>query len=401
MRVLFAVWAWPTHYYALVPFAWACRAAGHEVRVASQPAIADTIMASGFSPVVVGQDLDVNGMYRARLDRLRDESDGRLARFSRWNARAGAELGGRPHVMRIHAAIAEAMLDDLLDFGSSWSPDVIVWDPGTYAAPIVARRLGVASLRHLWGPDIVRHTALEERWVAEFAELFDRYGLGPDPSLADRTVDPCPPSLQVCADSATLPVRYVPYTAPAVLPGWVHRQDRTRVCVTWGTTTARMTGRGVEMLPKVVDAIADLDVEIVLTVTRTELDALPAMPENVRVAEMLPLHALLESCSAIVHQGGPGTMLTAALAGIPQLLVPEFPDQVLGAVRLAESGAGHHLPVDEVSPGAIRQSLVTALEDRSMTAAAQRLRDEMAGQRTYASLADGLPELAASVRSRA
>jgi UDP:flavonoid glycosyltransferase YjiC (YdhE family) len=401
MRVLFTVWAWPTHYFPLVPFAWACRAAGHDVRIASQPAIADTILRSGFSPVQVGRDLDVNAMYRQRLDRLRDREDGRLTRFSRWNGGPGEKLGGRPHVMQIHAAIARAMLDDLLAFARTWEPDVIVWDPGTYAGPIVARHLGARSLRHLWGPDIVRHTAIEDWSLPEFAELFGRFGLGPDPVLADHTIDPCPPSLQVCADATNVAVRYVPYTAPALLPRWAGERPGTRVCVTWGTTTARMTGRGAEMLPKVVDAIADLDLEILLTVTRQELEALPDMPPNVTVAEMLPLHIVLSTCSAIVHQGGPGTMLTAALAALPQVLIPEFPDQVLDAVQLARQGAGRHLPADDVSAPAIREALVAAINDPSMKASARALRAEMAVQRSYASVAEGLAALPDEARSRA
>jgi len=52
MRVLFTSWAWPTHLYAMVPLARACRAAGHDVVVASPPALADTIAggSTGSSP---------------------------------------------------------------------------------------------------------------------------------------------------------------------------------------------------------------------------------------------------------------------------------------------------------------------------------------------------------------
>ena len=65
MRVLFTSWAWPTHYYQMVPLAWALRAAGHEVRAASAPALSATIAASGVPAVGVGDD-SVDAVARIR-----------------------------------------------------------------------------------------------------------------------------------------------------------------------------------------------------------------------------------------------------------------------------------------------------------------------------------------------
>ena len=47
MRILFTTFAWPSHYFAQVPLAWACRAAGHEVRMTSQPELERVMLASG------------------------------------------------------------------------------------------------------------------------------------------------------------------------------------------------------------------------------------------------------------------------------------------------------------------------------------------------------------------
>ena len=41
-----------------------------------------------------------------------------------------------------------------------------------------------------------------------------------------------------------------------------------------------------------------------------------------------------------MHQGGAGTTLTAAVSGVPQLVVPSLPDQLLNISRLAGVGAG-------------------------------------------------------------
>ncbi|MEV1049524.1 hypothetical protein AB0J18_31200, partial [Streptomyces sp. NPDC049916] len=61
MRVLFVLYAEKTHLYIQVPLARALEAAGHEVRVASQPELAPEITRAGLTAVAVGRD---HGMGR-------------------------------------------------------------------------------------------------------------------------------------------------------------------------------------------------------------------------------------------------------------------------------------------------------------------------------------------------
>ncbi|MFE7135996.1 hypothetical protein ACFVIM_34615, partial [Streptomyces sp. NPDC057638] len=68
MRVLFVLYAERTHLYIQVPLARALAAAGHEVRVASQPELADETTRAGLTAVPVGRD---HGM--GRLLALRPE----------------------------------------------------------------------------------------------------------------------------------------------------------------------------------------------------------------------------------------------------------------------------------------------------------------------------------------
>ena len=44
--------------------------------------------------------------------------------------------------------------------------------------------------------------------------------------------------------------------------------------------------------------------------------------------------------AAVVHHGGAGTTTTAALAGAPQVIVPQIEDQPYWARRVAELGIG-------------------------------------------------------------
>ena len=59
MRVLFVANPEKAHLLAMVPLAWALRTAGHEVRVAGQPAFADLITQAGLTAVPVGRDADL------------------------------------------------------------------------------------------------------------------------------------------------------------------------------------------------------------------------------------------------------------------------------------------------------------------------------------------------------
>src|SRR5439155_21515525 len=56
MRVLFTTFPLDAHLFSFVPLAWSLRAAGHEVRVASHPRLANSITAAGLTAVPCGVD---------------------------------------------------------------------------------------------------------------------------------------------------------------------------------------------------------------------------------------------------------------------------------------------------------------------------------------------------------
>jgi vancomycin aglycone glucosyltransferase len=71
--------------------------------------------------------------------------------------------------------------------------------------------------------------------------------------------------------------------------------------------------------------------------------------------------ALFPRVAAVAHHGGAGTTTTAALAGAPQVVVPQIVDQPHWARRVAELGIGaaHDGPVP--TPGSLAAALDTAL----------------------------------------
>ncbi|MGW1290379.1 activator-dependent family glycosyltransferase, partial [Streptomyces sp. NPDC002586] len=67
MRILFATFAVKTHLHPQIPIAWALRAAGHDVRVASQPDLAPDITGAGLTAVPVGDPLRAGVMALAMI----------------------------------------------------------------------------------------------------------------------------------------------------------------------------------------------------------------------------------------------------------------------------------------------------------------------------------------------
>ncbi len=384
MRVLFVTWAWPSHFYPGVQLGWALRAGGHEVLVASQPALTDVITGSGLPAVAVGRDVDVGAM---------------AARYFTWLMRQDRPVEweemrawGTGNVIT-YKRIAEAMLDDTLALARAWRPDLIVHDPTTFAGPLVAAAIGVPAVRHIWGMDYTLRT--REFEPEALRDLCDRLGLDTVETLGDVTVDPCPPSLQVPADVRRLPMRYVPYNGPAVVPAALpDPPERPRVCVLESTAMANWAGDDGALVPVVLEALAGSDVEVVvLSGDRRAADG--TTPPNVRVlTDRVALHLLLPSCSLVIHQGGGGAVMTALAAGVPQFLVPRFTDHVFNARRVAAAGAARELFAAQCTPERARAEVEALLADDGYRRAAAGLAAEMAALPSAADVVARLTELA-------
>ncbi|MBR8745254.1 hypothetical protein DSY14_26735, partial [Nocardiopsis sp. MG754419] len=124
----------------MVPSAWALRTAGHEVRVASQPELGPDITAAGLTAVPVGRDHQLWRVLKAQGKEYR----ARLPPFDR-PATPGAEVTWEylrdgyadvvPWWLRL---VNDPMVEDLTEFCRWWRPDLVVWEPTTYAGAIAA-----------------------------------------------------------------------------------------------------------------------------------------------------------------------------------------------------------------------------------------------------------------------
>lgn len=127
-----------------------------------------------------------------------------------------------------------------------------------------------------------------------------------------------------------------------------------------------------ECLRRIVAALATLDVRAVVTLGGVmRLDEVPGAA-NVHVVDSAPHATLLKDASLVINHGGHGTIMKAAAAGIPQLVLPHGRDQSDNAVRIAHRGAGLILPRD-AEASAIREATACLLGQPEYALAAQAL----------------------------
>jgi UDP:flavonoid glycosyltransferase YjiC (YdhE family) len=387
MRVLFTTWGWPSHFYPLVQLGWALGAAGHEVRVATQPGLLPAVSAAGLTPAAVGTDLDLAPLMDGFQKMLRDA--GRPLEIDELTTRFGAG------VAHMYVLLAENMLADTLDLARAWRPDLIVHEPTTFAGPLAAAALGVPSVRHIWGMDFTYATHAYE--PIALRPLADKLGVAvPDP-LGQVTVDPCPPSLQDPHPIRRLGMRYVPYNGNAELARWLWRQpEKPRVCVTAGTVAGRGAAGDEALDSRVVSALDGTGYEIVVVAPDAASPLRDSAPEGVRIVDRLAMHLLLPTCSAVVHAGGGGLAMTALATGTPQLVVPLNPDHIFNGRRLAAAGAAESVHASEASAEAIHDHVVRLVGGAAHRDAARRLSREMAEQPPATEVVRSLAELAAA-----
>ncbi|MFI6660229.1 nucleotide disphospho-sugar-binding domain-containing protein [Streptomyces sp. NPDC050523] len=407
MRILFTTFPWHSHHFPMVPLESAALAAGHEVRVASTPGLMPVVTASGLPGVPVGQDVDL-----ASLSNDRSRASWHVQR--RWpedwpvhpELLDDTQFALIENLGRMQALMASAMLDDLLGLARSWQPELVVHDAVTLAGPVVAAALGVPNVSHLWGTPGVQRIEMHrlgDEPLPEYAELYERVG-APVRTEPTAWVDPSAPGIRYPVGPTCRQMRYVPYNGPGLLPDWLLRKHSgSRVCVTWGATDMALRGGGsvIDRVRRCVEAAAEVADEVVVAVTEQTAQALGGapLPDRARVAVGLPLHLLVPSCDLVVHHGGAGTSMTAAGAGVRQLLITTRPEPTVNGTRLAASGAARHLMADEVfaDPDAVRvlrAEMDLLLSDPAYGAAARRLADGMRTQPTPAELVADLTNLA-------
>ncbi|ONI61204.1 hypothetical protein ALI44B_12055 [Leifsonia sp. ALI-44-B] len=379
MKVLLTTFGVKTHFFSMVPLAWALRVAGHDVRVAVQPALVPAVTNAGLTAVAVGSDVELRF---PTVESAEHQPFGTIDfdRFYDPTVDTDDLIGMFTVLVPTYIASAnDPMVDGLVDFARTWRPELVVWEPMTWAGAIAAQACGARHARLLWGPDVLgralatlderlaplpdahRDDPLREwlRWTAE------RAGVSYDAALScgHWTMEVEPPMFRLDTGLDTMTVGYVPYNGPAAVPAWIaeSRHDRPRVCITLGVSAREDPKQAAVDIEQTLRAVAALDVDVVATVSAAQRDALGAVPRNVRLEEFVALDVLLPVCDVVVHHGGAGTWSTALRHGVPQVILGHTWDAVLKAKMLEREGAGRYLP--PTGPAAQTSAAVAQLLD--------------------------------------
>ncbi|MGW0595394.1 activator-dependent family glycosyltransferase [Streptosporangium sp. NPDC002607] len=422
MRILFATVPEKTIFLPMVPLAWALRTAGHEVRVAGQPAFSDVITQAGLTAVPVGRNVDTMRLlqlYGMTAEQLEQVRVGLPAPYDIVEDPTG---GTWERTLDAHAETADGdraesfpMIAGLVDFARHWRPDLVIWTPFSYAGAIAAKACGAAHARLLFSVDVfgmTRERFLQLRaeqppekradpmadWLGDYA---GKYGFDFTEGMitGDFTIDQLPASLSMRADLDYLPMRYIPYGGPAVVPGWLRTPlERPRVALTLGTTATDMFAGYTAGVQDILDSLADLDIEVVATIAESEQAKLSRVPGNARLVSYVPLHALAPTCSAVISHGGFGTVLTTALHGVPQLAMGYHFDEPIMARDLAAQGGALALQPGQATGQAVRESVLRLLDEPAFRDRAHDLRDEIHALPTPDQLVPQLEKLTAEHR---
>jgi glycosyltransferase (activator-dependent family) len=409
MRVLFTIFPATAHLYPVVPLAWALQSAGHEVVVASHAGVVDpgviaNISAAGLTAVPLGTPEELPAALGPHTGDTKpdrpslgfdahepEETDG-------WRS-ARAILTGMFRLQYPEPEEAGArrpVLDNLVDFARDWRPDLVLWDPLMFPAPIAARVSGAAHARLVWGTDNIavihertkRELAdpdselTEHPWLSWFGPILERYGLEFEDEmlLGQWTLDLTQSRMRAPLDLTYIPVRRVPYTGAASLPDWLHgRPERPRTVLSLGVSRRKIFGKysGFPMR-EFFESVSALDIEVVATLNSQQLDAVGTLPDNVRALPYVPLNQVLPTSSAIIHHGGGGTFASAVAFQVPQLVMPLVMwDEMVTARYVARMGAGLVADPESLDVTGLRKQFVQLLEDPSFQLGARRLYDEM------------------------
>ncbi|MGA8113923.1 MAG: nucleotide disphospho-sugar-binding domain-containing protein [Actinocatenispora sp.] len=384
MRVMFATVPAAGHIFPLVPLAWALRAEGHEVLVASWDG-AEKVAESGLQWVNVAPGLRMyeevfgQGGVSAAGTKLPDEFD----RFRRsWGA-------DREAFVALFSHVNDKVADSMVATARNWRPDLVVFEFMSHSGLVAAGALGVPAVQYGIGFQLTTATTVAA--LPHLAPTFARHGVDQPPTAVD-VIHNVPDSMRI-GEHGRWPVRPVANSGGCALPDWLARPaDRPRVAVTLGTVSPSIGG--LDRLRRTVSAAAQVDAEFVVAMGGFDIGQLGDLPANVRGADWLPWDALVDTCSAVVHHGGASVAMSGLSAGLPQLVLPDGADRDLNATVLRDRGVALSATPDDIDAALLRQ----VISDDKLRSAAADARAEVAAMDSPAVMARRLADLVDAAR---
>ncbi|MEF9881061.1 macrolide-inactivating glycosyltransferase [Streptomyces sp. P9-A4] len=348
-------------------------ARGHRVSYAVPASFAEKVAATGATPVV----------YRSTLPTDEDPDA--------W----GTEL-----IDHLEPFLADAVqaLPQLAEAFARDRPDLVLHDITSYPAPVLAHTWGVPALS-LW-PNLVPWEGYEEEvaepmfaglkasprgraYYARFAAWLAEYGIDthPDRFVARprRALVLIPEALQPHADRVDRSV----YTFVGACQGtraeqgeWRRPEHAEKVAlVSLGSAFTKLPG----FYRDCVEAFAGLPSwHLVLQIGKfVDPAELGELPPNVEVHSWVPQLAVLRQADAFITHAGAGGSQEGLATATPMVAVPQATDQFGNADMLQSLGVARHLPMEEVTPGRLREAVLALSGDPEVARRAREVQESM------------------------
>ncbi|MFI9272591.1 glycosyltransferase [Kitasatospora sp. NPDC052896] len=366
----------PATVFALAPLATAARNAGHQVFMGALEDMVPYIAGAGLPGVSVAP---ASVRRFATMDRAGNPVE--LPRTPLEELDFAGRWFGR---------MAAASMPALLELAEHWRPDVVVGGSMSFAAALLAARLGVPYVRQAWDTGDAWRTdpSASIELQPELAEL----GLGqlPEPDLF---IDICPPGLRPCDAPPAQLMRWVPANGQRPLERWMYtRGERPRVVITSGSRL--VFAQRTDFLRNLVADLAPLDVEIVIATLDEVAEELRAQLPGVRTG-WVPLDVVVPTSDLVIHHSGGVTALTAMNAGVPQLVVPQGGNFIEAAQRIADFGAAITLAPGQEDPEDVRKAAQELLTEPSYRERSGELARQIAAMSSAAEVVGALERLTA------
>ena len=164
------------------------------------------------------------------------------------------------------------------------------------------------------------------------------------------------------------------YVGPFFRPGsmamsrdlpWRPDDPRPLVLVSYSTSFQNQ----VSVLQRVADAVAELPVQVVMTLGPIAPDEL-RLPSNVAAPAFVDHRMAMGSAALVVTHAGHGTVMAAATSGVPMVCTPMGRDQHAVAACVAQRGLGVVVPAT-ASSQELENAIAVVLADGAMRARAQ------------------------------
>ena len=385
MRVLVTSTPGRGHLGPLLPVATALRDAGHEVRWATAAEACETVAGLGFAVDPAG--LDVVRRRAVVADRL-----------PRIMALPPRQRRGHLFAGFFAEAAAPAMAADVRPLVESFRPDLVVHETAELGIVPLAVERGIPHVVVAFSGPVPAYTRCRRsppsslRGGRASASTFRRMPGWSVTSTCTRSPPPSTP-IRRGPSSGWGPSRSNPRHASSRRRGWRRSGPPDRPC----TSPSAPSSAALDApWPALLEAIGDREIDaLVTTGAHADVGAFGRLPGNVRVERYVPQGEVLPRVAAVVSHAGAGTMLGAASAGVPQLVVPIFADQWDNADAIASAGAAIVCEEDERTAESLGSALDRVLADDGCRTAAASVAREMS---LMPPAADHVPQLEATAR---